>query len=241
MLIAARNSFLMGGAKPWTNPYVTDGLVAMWDGEWNAGGGVHDAGATVWKDLVGGIELPLMAGGSWGSNCIIGDGSAPAAGVVTPPNILKQPFCEVVYKMLAYPARNGAVAAFSVKYLSTETFYKDFGLVDSYGTTYFLANQRLTRTSGDNYIGINCVSIDADSRSSYRAFYVNSITRSQAGGSGHGAFNQGMYVCALPYSGVGYTYPSKAKVYCIRFYNRALSPAEIAHNYAIDKARFNLS
>lgn len=35
----------------WRNPYVTNGLVAMWDGEWNAGGGVHDPNATVWKDL----------------------------------------------------------------------------------------------------------------------------------------------------------------------------------------------
>lgn len=43
MMIAARNSFLMGGAgpTPWQNPYVTDGLVAMWDGEWNARGGAH--------------------------------------------------------------------------------------------------------------------------------------------------------------------------------------------------------
>ena len=38
MLVAHRN-----GMAVWTNPYVTDGLVAMWDGEWNAGGGVHDA------------------------------------------------------------------------------------------------------------------------------------------------------------------------------------------------------
>ena len=27
-----------GIGRPWTNPYVTDGLVAMWDAEWNVGG-----------------------------------------------------------------------------------------------------------------------------------------------------------------------------------------------------------
>lgn len=37
----------------WTNPYVTDGLIAMWDGEWNAGPGIHDPQASVWKDLIG--------------------------------------------------------------------------------------------------------------------------------------------------------------------------------------------
>lgn len=25
----------------WENPYITDGLVALWDGEWNAGFGKH--------------------------------------------------------------------------------------------------------------------------------------------------------------------------------------------------------
>jgi len=40
----------------WHNPYVTDGLVAMWDGEWNAGPGVHDANATTWKELISGTD-----------------------------------------------------------------------------------------------------------------------------------------------------------------------------------------
>ena len=39
--------------------YVQNGLVAMWDGIENAGAGTHDAGATVWKDIVGGREFAL--------------------------------------------------------------------------------------------------------------------------------------------------------------------------------------
>ena len=56
MMIAARNSFLMGGGSstPTARDYVQDGLIAMWDGIENAGWGVHDAAATVWKDLSGG-------------------------------------------------------------------------------------------------------------------------------------------------------------------------------------------
>ena len=42
------------------NPYITDGLVAMWDGEWNAGIGIHDDNAIVWKDLVGGVGAPFI-------------------------------------------------------------------------------------------------------------------------------------------------------------------------------------
>ena len=56
-------------ASGWVNPYVTDGLIAMWDGEWNAGGGVHDPEATVWKDLSGyGYDLPLPSSFSVGSD-----------------------------------------------------------------------------------------------------------------------------------------------------------------------------
>ena len=45
--------------------YVTDGLVARWDGIDNAGTGTHDPNATVWKDLAGNIDLTL-AGDSVG-------------------------------------------------------------------------------------------------------------------------------------------------------------------------------
>ena len=40
-------------AEPWMNPYITDGLIAMWDGEWNAGPGKHDPNATIWIDISG--------------------------------------------------------------------------------------------------------------------------------------------------------------------------------------------
>ena len=46
----------------WKNPYITDGLVAWWDGIWNAGLGVHDSNATVWRDIIGGREFVLPQG-----------------------------------------------------------------------------------------------------------------------------------------------------------------------------------
>ena len=54
------------------NPYVTDGLVLFFDGEWNAGFGVHDPAATVWKDLSAtgnDAEFVYLApGGGWLDN-----------------------------------------------------------------------------------------------------------------------------------------------------------------------------
>ena len=43
----------------WQIPYITNGLVAYWDGEWNAGGGIHNPDTTIWKDLAGGHDLIL--------------------------------------------------------------------------------------------------------------------------------------------------------------------------------------
>lgn len=50
------------------NPYVTDGLVAMWDGEWNVGFWQHDENAAIWKDLVGTEDLVSTNGAFFGTN-----------------------------------------------------------------------------------------------------------------------------------------------------------------------------
>jgi len=52
----------LGAASAWaagTSAYVQDGLIACWDGIENAGAGVHDGSATVWKDVVDGYEFSL--------------------------------------------------------------------------------------------------------------------------------------------------------------------------------------
>ena len=69
-MCAARNALLSGGAKLSAKSYVQDGLVAMWDGIENAGWGVHDASATTWTDLIGGITPTANSTLTWGDDCI---------------------------------------------------------------------------------------------------------------------------------------------------------------------------
>ena len=71
-LINARN-YLWGGKK-WVNPYITDGLVQMWDGIWNVGGGKHSDTTTVWVDLVGGREATGITSAQVGANYMLSDG-----------------------------------------------------------------------------------------------------------------------------------------------------------------------
>ena len=78
MLIAARNGFAV--KRRWKNPYITDGLVAMWDGEWNAGGGKHNPNATVWKDIISDKTLSLANGMLWTNNGLNTNGNHTAMG-----------------------------------------------------------------------------------------------------------------------------------------------------------------
>lgn len=66
-MIAARGTML-SGARGWRNPYMTEVLLAMWDGEWNIGGGEHDSSATAWRDIVGGRTLSLNGSAVFGEN-----------------------------------------------------------------------------------------------------------------------------------------------------------------------------
>lgn len=59
-----------GGGGISAKSYVQDGLFSMWDGIENAGWGKHDPNATVWKDLVHGISIPLVAQCSFEDNAM---------------------------------------------------------------------------------------------------------------------------------------------------------------------------
>lgn len=70
-LVAARNTINDSSEKVQYTAadYIQDGLIVMWDGIENAGWGVHDNNATVWKNLLGdtGYDFPNCA--SWLDNC----------------------------------------------------------------------------------------------------------------------------------------------------------------------------
>lgn len=50
-LLGSKGTAISDYIPPFQNPYVTDGLMLMYDGIWNAGLGEHDEQSMVWKDL----------------------------------------------------------------------------------------------------------------------------------------------------------------------------------------------
>ncbi len=225
--VAARHLVNSGAGGGWTNPYITDGLVAMWDGEWNAGvGGEHDANATSWVDLVNGVPYigtnPLFE-----SNAVVSDGGNTAANTFSFSGYISHDRTkEIVIQPISILFTNDPFLK------STGDGSLDFALwaTRTPSLDAFVRNgQSIARIP----------SSDAYQKMSFSAAYSQSGTQGYLNGektvdTGFIYSPQGnMYFPALNTN-------NKARMYSIRIYNRALTAEEIAHNYTVDKARFNL-
>jgi hypothetical protein len=206
--------------------YIQDGLVAMWDGIENAGWGVHDSAATVWKDLVGDHDATIN-GGIWGSNCWnCGNNNATFDGTLFGGDFS----VEFVFF---------GDASESQQYATTLTNKKDsyswFRRDGAYWEAKILGGNsyrsplapfiekpfyHIHRDSEFDRIGYHDASSITERETNYNATAAD--TTWQIGG------NQTRYL------------GDSARYYALRIYNRALTAEEIAHNYEIDRVRFNL-
>lgn len=230
----------------WTNPYVTDGLVAMWDGEWNAGGGVHDATKTSYvKDLVGNNDLAItLAPAVVSNNSIVFDGTQRAQ-------------CDVDFSVSNWLMSPGTVEIVS----SYESFFDeadfDVGSTASNNrglrpTSYGAYNRKIATCEYrlNTYRIITSPSVYTPGTPFHLAFvtdpqtfrvgvYVDGLFLGYAQGGSLTTFQNRITVGSSAWSPS--TSPARLMtLYDFRLYSRALTADEIAANYAIDKARFNL-
>ena len=239
MLINLRNALMAGKRTPTAKDYVQNGLVAMWDGIENAGWGVHDAGATTWKDLVGNLDWTLGPATSYEwtpSSFKAKDQYAATRDFIDDSNVSTIEFCA---KLLSSPGGNVA----------------------------FIILGRSSLTSGAPYYGLlarNSANVKA--LMGCRSFFTNTVTEflnipATFSFPGFAALLAQAYFNGVPRDASGYntldysassrgtvariggilsqSYP--IEVNNIRLYSRALTASEIAANYAIDKARFGLT
>lgn len=243
MLLGARQFFEKRGGGGWQNPYVTDGLVAMWDGEWNAGGGVHDETATAWVDLCGNeSDLYDVFGGnlSFGNNCLIGEQNIcpynETSGRLFKPDKTYTVECcfknsAMTYGVFAFT--NGQQGATYGTGIARETWTPSLAvktpLLYTFGNTQTSAGEI---AHGD----VACLSIrHGDEYSCYQnGIFLTSAT---AGTAGRDSLMIGNFVNLGTLSQQICCF---SEYYNFRIYDRALTADEIAANYAIDKARFNL-
>ena len=226
MMIAARNAFLMGRAVPTARDYVQDGLIALWDGIENAGWGTHDSTATTWVNLANNSNiLVLQNGAHFDANSLVS------------------------------AARNSVSALLSYRlgYVSIEVCaFRDTSRNSSdlvcFGND---ANSERMMVCGANSIqalnGAHVVTIatSADTRTwaatydgAYVTPYIDGAAATGTTTTNNWSLRSGPF--GLSGSSNYSSYNFVGNYYCVRLYNRALTAAEVAANYAIDAARFEL-
>lgn len=265
-MIAARQIFLgRGGAKlPTASDYPYMPTLALYDGIENAGWGVHDFTTATWKDLVNGYDavdayknqfgawtvdgfeftksyaiannnkaswfinsnFPISGVGSWTYECVCNASSDFMDGAA-----------RGIFGNMGSSSSQRGVCGFQKKDSSSLWH----GTYDG-GDLLALSSSALTFGDRQSLVLVS----DANSGNYY--VYVNGFLFSSSIGTRHSPNINGVQIgAAFGYvsgamvgkeDGVGRRFVGT--IHALRVSNRALTAAEVAANYAIDKARFNL-
>ena len=233
MQIASKVSMWSGARTRTAKDYVQDGLIAMWDGIENAGWGTHDASATAWKDLVGNCD-GTSHNVSFGDDCAIFNGTSSRFDLAsqTPFSSTNLQIEAVIQLATPYQASTvvnagGNMPCFTISTSAQKivTYAQPTG-----NPLYPLWPLDITKASS--------LSVAYQNKTS-NAAYQDAVAKIQ---NGVGGVNDESSVAKIGARRAGGNYGQyfKGRIYCLRVYSRALTAEEIARNYAIDKARFNL-
>ena len=245
MLIGMRNAMLADGRDYDVQDYVgwgTSDLLCFYDGIRNVDAtSPHSTTATTWKDLVSGNALTKHSTASWGENCRVYSGGCEYRYInqdmVNALNgqghtieFIVKPNSNTGADWLCLGTNDvrervqGIVINTTIGYIQNATGYKVIWS-DAYSANdliHFCATQ--------------------DSSTSGRAFY-NGVKSSFTRDFTAPTWSTSMFLVIAnePGQRTNSNYVLRGNVYAMRMYGRALTDAEAAHNYAIDKARFNLA
>ena len=229
----------------WKNPYVTDGLVAMWDGQWNAGGGIHSPYATIWKDLVGSHDLNLkhhtISNFTWIGNGLRHIGS----NYDIAPNF-------TMFELISPSVQFSISYLVNIERINAMGHYMPFGLRDAgigfvhpIGRNNFFAS--LPWATGystidfDTLIGHDMMFTVATD--GMKIFAAHNGVRFGEGVCGD--YQASLNVQPFIFHSTGQNPTVENSWICtirrVLIYNRPLSSNEDGFNYAIDKIRFHLS
>ena len=235
---------------PTARDYVQDGLIAMWDGIENAGWGIHDANATVWKNLVGTEDMVLNQSFEYdiyNDSMLFRDDNRSGSrarsqmsitmtedmtieGMMLIPNA--RPIWDVrmciglLYdiKTGVFPFARGVTSIPSLKYTAS---YND-------NSDRYFGNPKVGETVSSSIVFRRAAkSFDGY----YNGEFVSTIGSQEDNWLGDNIVLHPVFIYKqLSDTMIGCDF----RINYMRIYSRALTTEEIAHNYAIDKARFNL-
>ena len=216
------------------NPYVTDGLISMWDAEWNDGVCSHVSTSTKWIDIVSGYNLELDTGTpTWEAKANVINGKW---GIVNPnlqalfkaanKNNLSYELC---FSALPYNIK-GTVLGFTDTVIGTIAHTSAIG--DWCWSAQWIHPTKFESTRKGT------LSVVRNGQTSYTDVYADGeVFGGKTGTIGDPTGKT---------FGIGYGYgewnnaPTGIKIHCIRLYNRMLTESEIQKNKDIDTNRFSI-
>ncbi len=214
---------------------MNDGLIAMWDGIENAGWGVHDAGTTTWRELVGGLDLAVSSG-IFGGDGLYGTDSTACQAT----------FADASYSLKDVMAADVATTiGCTLEFVCTplgysNTPYNMYSAWNMYSVggnppplwSWYRCNSWVNNISARGSIG-QPISFSGASIPQTTYPYIQLYS--------NGEFvAQGSYTPQTGSISDTFMVGLKGAIHSIRIYSRALTAEEIAWNCEIDRRRFNL-
>lgn len=236
MVLGAREMWNAKGGYT-AKSYVQDGLIAMWDGIENAGWGVHDDNVTNWVSLVGNYTATKRGNISYNANSVVfpqgaGNYFSTNTNFGRPSDYtfeicFKRTSDAALYSSL-FSAVEGGGTGWQASSKDWFTIGKPGGgyYPNLIGTDFDIGTKKTLTGIASTIDGKMLVYVDK-TLFDYRDDYV---------GTRWGGYNFNIGVDAGDERSQNFV----GNFYSIRVYSRALTAAEIAANYAVDAARFNL-
>ena len=220
--------------------YTQDGLIGQWDGENNAGTGIHDTRTTVWKDLKGDLDLLLTSYGSWNAAGNALTVSGPSALGESPMPVFRT--IELAFRQTYNnPNQHNSVLLNCSGDERQMLYFRNYGYY-----MFFSAN---AASGGPNH---PCIDFHEQYNSNavrvVAATYTNVATavgHVYLNGSEHSPWYYADYwsvhvnkmLIGLSYLNQPHTHSWYGELYTLRFYDRELTADELAADAAMDMKR----
>ena len=232
--------------------YIIDGLVEIWDGIENVEYGKHSNTTTVWKGLLGKIDLSLVGDNvSWAQDHVYGmrDNNSYFQNMSVSSDLTDvfRGSCKgLTMEVVANYTRTGweSVFDFWPKYTDGSTGWMILPYSDRRLQVMLCQNvYGVVSTSffpDDNRVSLCSISVKygEQAKTYCNSVFKGSISTSPQNGVLKGQAFQKFILGGKANNG---TYPMfGGHMHCLRLYSKPLSEEEIAWNFNVDKERFNL-